>query len=68
MIGLSRGCGVDIRTNRKRRWTSSVMGQVMTKYETKALDGDAWPDFARLVDANNGVWGGCWCMWYHAVW
>lgn len=37
----------------------------MTKYETKALDAKTWPAFARLVDANNGVWGGCWCMWYH---
>ena len=37
----------------------------MTEYETKALDADTWPDFARLVEANNGVWGGCWCMWYH---
>ena len=37
----------------------------MTHYETKALDADTWPDFARLVAANNGVWGGCWCMWYH---
>ncbi|NNL84350.1 MAG: GNAT family N-acetyltransferase [Myxococcales bacterium] len=37
----------------------------MTKYETKALDAKTWPHFARLVDANNGVWGGCWCMWYH---
>lgn len=37
----------------------------VTKYETKALDADTWPDFARLVEANNGVWGGCWCMWYH---
>ena len=36
-----------------------------TNYETKALDADTWPDFARLVEANNGVWGGCWCMWYH---
>lgn len=35
------------------------------KYETKALDADTWPDFERLVEANNGVWGGCWCMWYH---
>jgi GNAT superfamily N-acetyltransferase len=35
-------------------------------YETKALDSTTWPDFARLVEANNGVWGGCWCMWYHA--
>ena len=37
----------------------------MPKYVTKALDADTWPDFARLVEANNGVWGGCWCMWYH---
>jgi GNAT superfamily N-acetyltransferase len=37
----------------------------MKKYETKALDENTWSDFARLVDANNGVWGGCWCMWYH---
>jgi GNAT superfamily N-acetyltransferase len=38
----------------------------MTGYETRALDANTWPDFARLVEANNGVWGGCWCMWYHA--
>lgn len=37
----------------------------MKKYETKPLDVTTWPDFASLVDANNGVWGGCWCMWYH---
>ncbi len=35
-------------------------------YETKALDTHTWRDFARLVEANNGVWGGCWCLWYHA--
>lgn len=37
----------------------------MKNYETKALDVSSWSDFARLVEANNGVWGGCWCMWYH---
>ena len=37
----------------------------MKKYTTKALDAGTWSDFADLVDANNGVWGGCWCMWYH---
>lgn len=37
----------------------------MREYGTKALDETTWPDFARLVEANNGVWGGCWCMWYH---
>ena len=34
-------------------------------YTTRALTPQTWPDFARLVEANNGVWGGCWCMGFH---
>jgi hypothetical protein len=34
-------------------------------YTTRPLDTDTWSDFARLVEANNGVWGGCWCMGFH---
>ena len=37
----------------------------MPRYETKALDADTWPGFEALVEANDGVWGGCWCLWYH---
>jgi hypothetical protein len=29
------------------------------------LNMSTWPSFARLVEANNGVWGGCWCMGFH---
>jgi hypothetical protein len=25
-----------------------------------------WPDFASLVERHGGVWGGCWCMAFHA--
>lgn len=32
---------------------------------TRMLDDSTWDDFARLVEANNGVWGGCWCMGFH---
>ena len=31
----------------------------------RPLDVRTWPAFARLVEANNGVWGGCWCMGFH---
>lgn len=31
----------------------------------RALSEATWPDFAALVEANNGVWGGCWCMGFH---
>jgi hypothetical protein len=34
-------------------------------YATRLLSADTWPDFAALVEANNGVWGGCWCMGFH---
>ena len=37
----------------------------MIDYTTKALTAETWADFASLVEENNGVWGGCWCLWYH---
>jgi GNAT superfamily N-acetyltransferase len=35
------------------------------QYSTKLLSPDTWDDFAALVEANNGVWGGCWCIGFH---
>jgi GNAT superfamily N-acetyltransferase len=37
----------------------------MTDFIVKPLDESTWPDFARLVEKHNGVWGGCWCMAFH---
>ncbi len=34
-------------------------------YATRLLSEDTWADFAALVEANNGVWGGCWCIGFH---
>jgi GNAT superfamily N-acetyltransferase len=34
-------------------------------YTARPLTADTWADFAALVEANNGVWGGCWCMGFH---
>jgi hypothetical protein len=33
--------------------------------DTRALGPDTWDAYARLVEANKGVWGGCWCMGFH---
>ena len=38
----------------------------MKDFRIKALGADTWADFARLVEQHNGVWGGCWCMGFHA--
>jgi GNAT superfamily N-acetyltransferase len=37
----------------------------MTSFGVRPLDETTWPDFARLVEKHNGVWGGCWCMAFH---
>lgn len=34
-------------------------------YTIRALDRSTWPAFAALVEHNNGVYGGCWCMAFH---
>jgi GNAT superfamily N-acetyltransferase len=34
-------------------------------YTVKALDESTWDSFADLVERNNGVFGGCWCMGFH---
>ena len=38
----------------------------MANFTTRALDTSTWEAFAELVERNNGVYGGCWCIAYHA--
>ena len=37
----------------------------VTRYVVKPLDPETWDAFARLVERHNGVFGGCWCTWFH---
>ncbi len=36
------------------------------RYTVKALDESTWDAFAALVERNNGIFGGCWCMGFHS--
>jgi len=36
-------------------------------YEIRALAPDTWEAFARMVERHNGVFGGCWCTWFHTM-
>jgi hypothetical protein len=42
-----------------------VSSRPVDRYTTKPLTPETWDDFAALVEANNGVWGGCWCIGFH---
>jgi ribosomal protein S18 acetylase RimI-like enzyme len=43
----------------------AILEARMSDFSIRLLDETTWPDFARLVEANNGVWGGCWCIGFH---
>jgi hypothetical protein len=45
--------------------SNNATGDAAASLAVRLLDTDTWPAFARLVEANNGVWGGCWCMGFH---
>lgn len=38
----------------------------MPGFTINSLSPSTWPDFAALVERHNGVWGGCWCLEFHA--
>jgi GNAT superfamily N-acetyltransferase len=37
----------------------------MPELTVRGLDDSTWPAFAALVERNNGIFGGCWCMGFH---
>ncbi len=37
----------------------------VAEYGVKPLDASTWDAFSRLVERHNGVFGGCWCTWFH---
>ena len=36
------------------------------QFTTRPLDASTWDAFAELVERNNGVYGGCWCIAHHS--
>ena len=36
-----------------------------TAYTIAPLSPQTWPAFDALVQRHNGIFGGCWCIWFH---
>jgi GNAT superfamily N-acetyltransferase len=51
--------------NQKPTTLSHESAPMKPRYTVKSLDESTWDAFATLVDCNNGVFGGCWCMGFH---
>jgi GNAT superfamily N-acetyltransferase len=39
----------------------------MGEYDVRALAPDTWDGFAGMAERHNGVFGGCWCTWFHTM-
>ena len=39
----------------------------MSEYIVRALGPDTWDGFAGLAQRHNGVFGGCWCTYFHTM-
>jgi hypothetical protein len=37
----------------------------MSDYTIRPLTADTWHAFEALVAKHNGIFGGCWCTWFH---
>jgi GNAT superfamily N-acetyltransferase len=39
---------------------------IVDGYRIEPLTPETWEAFASLAERHNGVWGGCWCTWFHS--
>jgi GNAT superfamily N-acetyltransferase len=43
----------------------ATSGITVDGYRIEPLGEPTWDAFADLAERHNGVWGGCWCLWFH---
>jgi GNAT superfamily N-acetyltransferase len=42
-----------------------VGGMATESFTIAPLSPEAWPAFDAMVQRHNGIFGGCWCIWFH---
>jgi ribosomal protein S18 acetylase RimI-like enzyme len=47
--------------------SSAVSPPEATPFTIRPLDASTWDAFADLVERNNGIYGGCWCIGFHTA-
>jgi GNAT superfamily N-acetyltransferase len=52
--------------DRSSRTSGAAVPREGVPYTTRPLDASTWDAFAELVERNNGIYGGCWCIAFHS--
>jgi len=53
------------KSNRDELSDTKGRRQSSARFQVKELGKETWSDFERMVEKHNGVWGGCWCTFFH---
>ncbi len=53
------------KAHSKRKVPAAASRKPKTRFEIKELGSGTWPDFVRIMEKHDGVWGGCWCVAFH---
>jgi len=61
----SVGGSIQFGSGELGRCTISAIKYSTMSYTIRPLDASTWDAFAELVERNNGIFGGCWCIGYH---
>jgi GNAT superfamily N-acetyltransferase len=61
----SRRSATSLRSDTDEGSDTKRERQSATGFQVKELGKETWPDFERMVEKHNGVWGGCWCTFFH---
>ena len=43
----------------------TLVGVGAPDFRVRQLGPRTWPDFVRVMEKHDGVWGGCWCVAFH---
>src|SRR5262249_35099895 len=62
---ISRECSPGERLGRESSYVRPLGHTASMTLTTRMLAPETWDDFAALVEANNGVWGGGWGIGFH---
>jgi GNAT superfamily N-acetyltransferase len=65
MLSKARPTVVTGKGNRAGHGEVKRQSGMTGDYTIKPLDESTWDAFAALVEANGGIFGGCWCMGFH---
>jgi hypothetical protein len=53
-------------SSKKFVWADAAREVCKMAFTIKPLSPETWRPYAALIERHNGVWGGCWCMGFHA--